>query len=54
MNSMKEKAKEGCGCRKTGSSVQDQRQEIGMLIGMETAFNLDVGDISVEGRLLSS
>lgn len=51
---MKEKEKEGCGCRKTGSAGQNQGQEIGILIGMESSFNKDGGAISVEGRLLSS
>ena len=46
-NSMKEKAKEGCGCRKTGSREENQRQGMDTSIGMEPAFNKDGGAISV-------
>lgn len=54
VNGMKEKAKERCRARKKGSWDENQRQEMDIFIGMEPSFNKDAGDISVEGRLLSS
>lgn len=54
VNGMKEKAKGRCRARKKGSWDENQRQEMDIFIGMEPSFNKDAGDISVEGRLLSS